>query len=98
MFAAAKVLRDPAIVGAATDPTEKRGDIPVIGNFIASDNYQSLQRAQRDFLNSAYQGHCRGRWSLIPPAVHFGEGGNIPGGAPSRADVEAEMRRRGLLK
>jgi hypothetical protein len=143
MFAAEKILRDPAIVAAATSPTEvARGSVPMVGNFLASDAYQSAAQAQRDFLNAvlrresgavispsefsegtkqyfpalgdsqrvlaqkranreeAIKGIAAGAGRSYRPPYTF-ENGNIPGApsvAPSRPDIEAEMRRRGLLQ
>lgn len=53
MFNAEKVFSDPAVTGAGMDLTEKaRGGIPVIGNYLTSENYQAFDQAQRDFVNA----------------------------------------------
>lgn len=53
MFAAEKVLRDPSVAAAGMDITQKgRAKVPVIGNYLTSENYQAYDQAQRDFVNA----------------------------------------------
>jgi hypothetical protein len=152
MFSAERVLRDPAVISAGSDLTQRgRAKVPLVGNYLTSENYQSYDQAARDFVNAALRRESgaaisqsefdnaykqylpqpgdsekvlaqkqRNRVNAIKsiagaagrgyrPPYTFDESGNISGAsgasgapaapsAPSRADVEAEMRRRGLLK
>jgi len=45
------IISDPKNISAATDPKQvARANIPLIGNFLKSDEYQASEQAQRDFL------------------------------------------------
>lgn len=53
MQAADQVLSDPALTAAMTDLIEQgKGNIPVAGNFLVSEEYQMAEQAQRDFVNA----------------------------------------------
>lgn len=53
MFEAEKVLRDPAIIKAATSLGQRALDkIPVAGNYLTNDAYQKYDQATRNFVNA----------------------------------------------
>ena len=53
MFNAERVLRDPKVIGAATDMGQQgRSKVPIIGNYLVSGDYQKYDQAQRDFINA----------------------------------------------
>jgi hypothetical protein len=53
MMNAEKVLGDPSVVAAAGDITQVgRSKIPVLGNYLVSDNFQKFDQAKRDFINA----------------------------------------------
>lgn len=53
MFSAEQVLRDKNVIDAMTSLTEKgKGSIPIVGNYLTSENYQKADQAQRNFINA----------------------------------------------
>lgn len=46
------IISDPKITATMTNLGEHKGDIPLVGNFIASPEYQQAVQAQRDFINA----------------------------------------------
>lgn len=53
MAANEPVLEDPKVVDALANPFQKfLGAVPMVGNYLTSDEFQSGDQAQRDFINS----------------------------------------------
>lgn len=53
MAAANAVLDDPGITGAQTDPVQGAvSGVPVVGNYLTSQERQMAEQAQRDFVNA----------------------------------------------
>jgi hypothetical protein len=53
MFSAEKVLRESEVEKAAANPEERvRAAVPLIGNYLVSENYQKFDQAQRNFINA----------------------------------------------
>jgi hypothetical protein len=53
MFNAEKILREPAVIANATSLKQTGASrIPVLGNYLVSDDYQKFDQAQRDFVNA----------------------------------------------
>lgn len=46
------ILSDPKFANVQTDIMEQRGNTPLIGNLIASPEFQQADQAQRDFINA----------------------------------------------
>jgi len=53
MFNAEKIFRDPETIGSATSAWNKgAAAVPIVGNYMVSDNYQKFDQAKRDFVNA----------------------------------------------
>lgn len=53
MLNSERVFRDPSVISASMDMTEKgRAKVPIIGNYMVSDNFQRFDQAKRDFINA----------------------------------------------
>jgi hypothetical protein len=53
MMNAEKILRDPAVINNATSLKQQGASrIPVLGNYLVSDDFQRFDQAQRDFINA----------------------------------------------
>lgn len=53
MTNAEKVLRDPAVTAAATNPMQRTlSGIKGVGNYLVSDDFQKFDQAKRDFVNA----------------------------------------------
>ena len=53
MITANKYLTDPAVIAAATSEAQmRRGNVPVIGNYLTSDAKKSLDQAKLSFVNA----------------------------------------------
>lgn len=53
MANADRILNDPKIVGAMTDVVQKGfSEVPVVGNFMTSENRKLADQAKRDFINA----------------------------------------------
>jgi hypothetical protein len=53
MITANKYLTDPAVIAAATSQAQmRRGNVPVIGNYLTSDAKKSLDQAKLSFVNA----------------------------------------------
>ena len=53
MITANKYITDPAVIAAATSQAQmRRGNVPVIGNYLTSDAKKSLDQAKLSFVNA----------------------------------------------
>lgn len=53
MIEADRIVQDPKIAAVATDAYERgKGGTPLIGNWLASPEYQQFDQAKRDFINA----------------------------------------------
>jgi hypothetical protein len=53
MLESGGIIAEPKKTSAALDPLQRVLDeIPVLGNYVVSDDYQSFSQAQRDFINA----------------------------------------------
>jgi hypothetical protein len=93
MFGAEKLLRDPAIVDAATSvPQQTMSRIPGVGNFMVSDSFQKYDQAKRDFVNATLR---RESGAVISEAEFSNaEKQYFPRPGDSKAVIEQKRRNR----
>lgn len=93
MFGSEKLLRDPAIIEAATSITQNgMSKLPGVGNFMVSEAFQKYDQAKRDFVNGVLR---RESGAVISDAEFANaEKQYFPKPGDSKAVIEQKKRNR----